>query len=423
MEIPPRFSKQPLNNPAGPNNVRREPPGVPRLLQNPKKITPLVFGVAAAAVLLFAVVWYIIGLPGAPAGVRRALGRLPEAGERTLPPSGDGLQFESQRRDVSLLAGLPCAEWKRRPIAVMLGSDPIARPLSGLAAADLVVEMPALVNNVTRLMAVYQCGHPREIGGVRSARHDFLFLTKGWDAVLGHWGGSYHALNRIRFELTPEGNRIYETIDAVWNTAAGAYYRVSRLPAPYNGYTTYDNLWGALQKNRYRTYATFEGYPHRAEAPKGQRGNGGTLDIGWPGSMRVRYTYQPDANGYERFWDGVRQLDGVDRQPVSPKVLVVLHANQRLAQGAGGYNDVDIEGSGAVEVYQNGQVIQGTWGKSTIHKQDPVHFKTTLGRPIEFIPGQLWIHVVDDRTPAVWTAGIGVPPELQTGDTPKDLGD
>jgi hypothetical protein len=62
--------------------------------------------------------------------LRRALGRLPEAGERGLFPGR-----ERPREQRSLIAGLPCGDaYKRRPIAVMLGSDPVARPLSGMNA-------------------------------------------------------------------------------------------------------------------------------------------------------------------------------------------------------------------------------------------------------------------------------------------------
>lgn len=389
-------------------------PKVPSVLRSNKQLALLVFGSAGALVLLFAVIWYAIGLPGAPEGVLRAIGRLPEAGSRSIPAP-------VAQENRSLIAGLPCGEsYKRRPIAVMLGSDPIARPLSGMAEADLIVEMPALVNNVTRQMAVYQCGQPREIGGVRSARHDYLFLAKGLDAVIAHWGGSYHALNRIRFERKG-GAPVYESIDAIRNPH-GAYYRISRLRAPYNGYTTYDRLWDALQKLDFRTYSVFQGYPHVPDAELAQRGVG-TLDVGWPGAMRVRYVYRPETNAYERSWGGTRHVDGVGNRPVDPKVLIVMHAEQQFAKGPGGYNDVNVEGSGAVEVYQNGQVITGTWSKNEVHKQDPLLFHTALGKPIEFVPGQIWIHVVDSKTPVVWTSGLAIPPELQGSETPKNLGD
>lgn len=383
------------------------------MLRNERRLVPLVFGVAGAVVLLFAVLWYAIGLPGAPESLQRALGRLPEAGPRHA-------ESPASVSHVSLIAGLPCGEnYKRRPLAVMLGSDPIARPLSGMADADLVFELPVLFNNVTRQMAVYQCGQPREIGGVRSARHDYLPLAKGLDAVLAHWGGSYHALNRIRFERAQNGSPVYESIDAIRNPG-GAYFRITRLPGPYNGYTTYDRLWESLKSLHYRTYSVSKGYPHVQDAPRAERGSG-TLDVGWPGAMRVRYVYNPESNAYERSWGGSRHLDGVDSRPVNPKVLVVMHAEQRFAKGPGGYNDVDVEGAGPVEVYQNGQVITGTWSKSEIHKQDLLVFSTALGQPIAFVPGQIWIHVVDSKAPVVWTPGSTVPPELLTGTTPESL--
>lgn len=411
---PHRAPKAPPPAPPEPSESAAQSAPVPRLLREEKRLTPLVFGAAGAVVLLLAVIWYAVGLPGAPEGVRRIFGRFPEAGPRLLSspaPSGKA----------SLIAGLPCGEaYKRRPIAVMLGSDPIARPISGFAAADLVFEVPVLVNNVTRQMAVYQCGQPAEIGGVRSARHDYLFLAKGLDAVIAHWGGSYHTLNRIRFERARNGGPVYESIDALRNPGK-AYYRVSRLPSPYNGYTTYDRLWEALKGLGYRTYSVFEGYAHEPDAPPSRRGSG-TLDIGWPGAMRVRYVYHPETNAYERFWGGKRHLDGVGGTPVSPKVLVVMHAEQRFAQGPGGYNDVDVEGSGPIEVYQNGQVIPGTWSKPEQHKQDPLDFRNTQGAPMRFVPGQIWIHVVDSKSAVTWTPGGTPPPEPDAGETPRELG-
>lgn len=418
MDIHPSFRPQrkPPRSDTPPGSQRASGPRIPPILRDEKRLVPLVFGSAAAIVFLVAVVWYAVGLPGAPESVRRTLGRLPVAGPRVLrsPPPASG--------QLSLIAGLPCGEaWKRRPLAVMLGSDPIARPISGFAEADLVFEVPVLTNNVTRHLAVYQCGRPKEIGGVRSARHDYLFLAKGLDAVLAHWGGSYHALNRIRSERAQNGVPVYESIDALRNPHS-AYYRVSHLPAPYNGYTTYDRLWEALKALGYRTYSTFQGYPHTSPAPRSERGTG-TLDIGWPGTMRVRYVYNPETNTYERHWGGVRHVDGVENQPVNPSVIVVMHAEQRFAQGPGGYNDVDVEGTGAAEVYQNGQEIRGTWSKSEAHKQDPLLFTTPLGQPIEFVPGQVWVHVIDSRTSARWTPGTAVPSELNVGETPANFGE
>src|SRR3989344_2427674 len=81
------------------------------------------------------------------------------------------------------LSGERCQNAKRRPIAVMLSSDPETRPLSGIGAADLVFEMPVTDGGVTRMMTVFQCEQPKEIGSIRSARSDFIPWVHGLGAV------------------------------------------------------------------------------------------------------------------------------------------------------------------------------------------------------------------------------------------------
>lgn len=409
-------------DPLQPDSADHQGPTGTRHVLNERNIRLVVFALSVVSALVVGGGWLLQRSPGASIRVGKTGKGLPLAGERTLPLlDAPGEQqptpitpFVSEA--VSPLSGISCANSERRPIGVMLASDPISRPVSGLSFADMVFELPALVNNVTRLLAVYQCQKPREIGSVRSARHDYLFLAAGIDAVIVHWGGSYHALNRLRLE----GN-VYNSLSAL-GTGQQAFYRKSNLPAPYNGFTSYERLWDALQKATYRTKTVFAGYPHRDEALPGQRGAGGTLDIGWPGAMRVRYVYNPQLNVYERSWGGQRHFDAIDHTPVNPRVVVIMHADQRLASGPGGYNDVDVEGTGRAEVYQDGQVIQGFWEKSATHKQDPVHFRDALGQEIPFVRGQVWIHVVDPRTAVRWTPGLSAPPELETEKTPANLG-
>ena len=387
------------------------------------KMRFVIFGVVILVVLVVGALWYVIGAPGAPDSVKRSIGKLPAAGTRIVnsQQNGNGLTFQNTPAtpvggDESPLSGVTCPNAKRRPIAVMIGSDPINRPDSGFSLADAVVEMPALTSNVTRLMAVFQCNEPQEIGSVRSARHDFLFLAKGMDAVITHWGGSYWALNMIKNE-----SQVYDSISAL-GTGNQAFFRIDKWPAPFNGYTAYSRVWDALVKAGYHTTDRAPAYPHIDDAPREQRGSGGTLDIGWPGTMRTRYVYNPDQNTYARYWGGVKHVDSLNNKQVEPKVVAVIYTAQRLANGPGGYNDVDVEGSGKAEIYQNGQVIPATWSKSIIDKQDPVYFKDTSGNEISFVRGQLWISVVDQVTQARWTPGAATPAELNTGSTPANLG-
>jgi len=330
-----------------------------------------------------------------------------EEGFGLLPEAQDG----GRQVTVSGLSGRSCEGADRRPVAVMLSSDSITRPVAGFAAADMVWELPVLVNDVTRLMAAYQCGRPNDIGSVRSARHDYLFLAEGIDAVLGHWGGSYHALNRIA-----AGE--FETINALTNPF-GAYFRKNHLPAPYNGFTTYDNLWSALTKLGYRTATEFNEYEFKDDAALDQRPPGGKLTINWPGAFRVHYEYDRESNKYQRYWGGTKQIDGGgDKENVAPSAVIVMRATNEFAAGPGGYNDVGVEGEGEMTVYQDGGVIQGRWRKNELQKNDPVHFWDGEGKPIKFTRGQLWVMAVEPGVEVDWAvvqeAGSSANPGVDT---------
>lgn len=345
----------------------------------------LVLGGSVAVLLAILAVLLVVFWRGSQASENGGgrFGLLPEA-------------LDSGRRAMtSGLSGRSCEEADRRPIAVMLAADPITRPVSGFAAADMVWELPVLVSDVTRLMAVYQCGRPDDIGSVRSARHDYLFLAEGVDAILGHWGGSYHALNRIA-----AGE--FDTINALTNPF-GAYFRKNHLPAPYNGFTTYGNLWQALEKLGYRTTTEFNAYEFKDDEVLDKRPAGGKLSINWPGIYRVHYEYNKETNRYERYWGGTRQLDGGgDKETVAPSVVAVMRAGNQYADGPGGYNDVDVEGEGALELYQDGGVVRGSWRKSELQKTDPVRFLDERGKPIKLTRGQVWVMVVEPQVDVVW---------------------
>ncbi len=348
---------------------------------------PLLAG-AGVVVVIVLVVSLVVVRP--QSGVVSPAAQQPE-NFGTLPGAGEN----RNELMISGLSGRSCKEADRRPIAVMLASDPITRPVSGFARADMVWELPVLVSDVTRLMAVYQCGRPDDIGSVRSARHDYLFLAEGLDAVLAHWGGSYHALNRIA-----AGE--FETINALTNPF-GAFFRRQHLPAPYNGFTTYDNLWNALRKLGYRTKTTFEGYQFKNDAPPRERPAGGRLSVNWPGAYRVYYDYDNETNRYGRYWNGVKQVDGGgEKERVAPSSVVIMRATNRYAEGPGGYNNVGVEGEGEIEVYQNGRVIKGSWRKDRLYKNDPVHFLNESGQPIRFTRGQVWVMAVEPRVEVVW---------------------
>ncbi len=84
--------------------------------------------------------------------------------------------------------GFNAAAVGKRPVAVMINNVRPALPQYGIAAADVIFELPVEAG-ITRMMAVYAdyTAIP-DVCSVRSCRYYYPLLCLGMDAVYCHWG-------------------------------------------------------------------------------------------------------------------------------------------------------------------------------------------------------------------------------------------
>lgn len=322
----------------------------------------------------------------------------------------------------SPLTGLPCEHAGRRPVAVMLANDPVTRPLSGVSEADVVIEMPVTLNQVTRLMALYQCAHPKELGSVRSARHDFLPLAAGFDAIYSHWGGSHFALEKL-------AAKVLDNIDALINPH-NAYWRKRGIPAPHDGFTSYERLWRAAEKLGYRLALTPSLRAElREKTPSFLGEEGPTKRKFWrvnskgvnvkrlttsnpmdtlqnndddgrdartilipynPHGYAVRWEYDPERGLYERFRSGSPELDKNTGRQVQASVVAVMETTQKQLEDQ--YTDVKVIGDGRAVIYRQGRAFVGRWLKSD--PKAPLTFVTAAGEKMALAAGRQWIEIV-----------------------------
>jgi hypothetical protein len=291
---------------------------------------------------------------------------------------------ENISQNLSPISGIACSDYKRRPFAVMLAEDEVARPLSGLTAADLIIEMPVMATGMNRMMAIYVCGNPQEIGSIRSARHDFIPLAMGFDAILAHWGGSHFALDKLNTGMM-------DNIDAL-KYETTAFWRKTNLNPPHNGFTNIEKLTSKAKQLNYRLENTFPGYLHQ-EATTSSSKTAAKLTIGYPGIYGVWWRYDPATNSYLRWRNQKPERDFNNSQQVEAKNIVVMRASSHYLEDQ--YNDVDIEGEGNATFYFNGQVIQGKWEKEGHYEATKLSFYNDLGEEIRFVPGQIWIEIIE----------------------------
>lgn len=307
--------------------------------------------------------------------------------------SNQGPQEKKETGKTSSITGIECENYNQRPIAIMLAEDPITRPLSGVASADLVIEMPVITGSITRMMAVFQCELPDEIGSIRSARHDFIPLALGLDAIYVHWGGSHLALDKL-------SKGIIDNLDALKDPYA-AFFRKSGVEAPHNGFTSSEKLLNAAKKFKYRLEDNFFGYPH-LKNPKAETDLKGRLIIGYGGPYRVYYEYNPTENIYKRWRADQREIDKNNGNQVEASVVVIMRAESRMIEPPN-YNEVDIQGQGEAIVYQNGGEIKGYWKKTGNYSNSKLSFFNQSGEEIEFTPGKIWIGVVEPLQEVKWS--------------------
>lgn len=285
---------------------------------------------------------------------------------------------------VSAITGEPCEDVDRRPIAVMLASDPEARPLSGLNSADMVFEMPVTPDGITRLMGVFQCEEPSEIGSVRSARGDFLPLAAGMSAILAHWGGERDTLKLL-------SNGIMDNIDAM-KFEGTVFYRKRGVRPPHNGFTTLEKLLTQAVDLKYSTENGFVGYPHTTGPLARTISNITTsVKVDYQSPFDILWLYDNVAGVYRRVRGGQPEIDAIDGSQITAGVVVVMETESKFLRDQ--YISVSVVGRGRATVYQDGIAISGTWKKEDA-RSSKLTFLDANGQEIKFMPGKVWVEII-----------------------------
>jgi hypothetical protein len=285
----------------------------------------------------------------------------------------------------SSITGLNCTSADVRSFAVMLASDPEARPLSGISQADMVFEMPVDPTGITRFMAIFQCEKPKEIGSVRSARDGFIPLASGLRAIFAHWGGEHGALAKL-------DAHIIDNVDAM-KYEGEIFYRKAGVRPPHNGFTNLSLLTKTAQNLRYDFKNSFAGYPHQDKEPKRNLSNlTDQVSISYPGSHAVNWTYDSETNLYSRYRNGSVEIDKDNGQPVKAGVVVVMNTTSKFLKEQ--YISVDVQGENVAQIYQNGVVVNGKWNKDPSKLDSKLYFYDDFGKEIKFAPGKIWVEIV-----------------------------
>jgi hypothetical protein len=304
------------------------------------------------------------------------------------------------------LTGMPLAGGSatKRPLYVKIDNNPTARPHYGITKADQVYEW--LVEGLTtRLAAVYQSRDPDVLGSVRSVRMTDLPIVPSLGGALVYSGGGPEELMAIHYDDAVAHRYIDLRPGYGWG------YRVPFRPAPYNYFTTYRALQGAIgaapDADQPAIVPSWDFLPPTVTDPLA----GGFKDsvpatsitVPYRAGFGVGYRYDEASKAYARFNNGVREIDGENGEAVAAKNIVIIltavHFTTAFGLDPAGNPKLDmaLTGTGPAIVFRDGKRVDATWTRPDIF--DVYTLTTTGGEAVRLAPGQTWIHVV----PNDWT--------------------
>src|SRR5690606_28513639 len=108
--------------------------------------------------------------------------------------------------------------------------------------------------------------------------------------------------------------------------------------------------------------------------------------------------YNPSTNTYSRSQGGAAHLDREEGQ-ISPRVVVVMKVNQSTVMEDGLRQSIQVIGSGAAWIFQDGTVQHVTWHKPSASQQ--ITFTDETGADVALARGQTWITAVPQATGGV----------------------
>jgi len=381
----------------------------------------MIFKNKSKLILIIGGVLVYLASAGLSYGAFRFLG----GGDRLLSPvditPGSGFKIDpnAPKTEACPLTGVLFSKaerqiWEqRRPLTVMVENHEESRPQSGLSKADVVYEAVA-EGGITRFLAVFYCGAAAEevtIGPVRSARTYFMdFASEYGDYPLyTHVGGANipgpaNALGRIGdYGWLAKGNDLNQFslgFPVFWRD----YERIGHpVATEHTMYSTTEKLWEVAQKRGLTNVddegnkwdATFSQWQFKEEAKLDERGEVARVEFSfWENNPEyaVRWEYQKDNNNYLRFNNGQSLKDLNNDSQLQAKTVII-----QLMKEKGPIDEVKhilytTLGSGQALIFQDGQVIEGTWIKAK--RQSRTKFTDSSGKEISLNRGPIWIEIV-----------------------------
>lgn len=324
----------------------------------------------------------------------------------------------------------------RRPLTFMIENSAEARPLEGLHKADVVYELVA-EGGISRFLGVFYCGVSAEnvrLAPIRSARIFFVNLAAeyGKRPIFGHVGGANRLCGDCPDGLKPEfqasskidaitelqdlGWRVRggNDFDTTWDIGYPVFSRDTSRPGAdkdlaHTMYAFSDDVYEEAAE-RELTYEEedspwledFRVWKFKDDQPASSPEATKISFEFWRNRPDYEVTWEYDAanNQYKRINGGKPFVDWKSGTQVTAKNVVVQFVEEDGPVDQELHMYYEVIGTGDAVIFQNGEVIQGSWEKKT--QDSRTIFYDNDGQEIEFVRGPIWIEGVPDGNDIVY---------------------
>ncbi len=327
----------------------------------------------------------------------------------TEETSADVIEVPENINPFTGLADLSESAIGARPIAIMVENSPAARPQWGISTPDIVVEGVA-EGGITRMMWIYADVEkiPEKVGPVRSARHDFVELASGMNAIFVHWGASDGS--RVGYQLGYQAIRNLGVNNIDGKKYEGSYFfrdKTRNTSIEHRGITSGTAIKNAIEKLGYSTKAKLNDWqPY--DVPVGQHPTSTALEncseIKVTFSTGFTHTFKYDTidNRYYNYLNNTLMTDGNDGSPMAVENVIVLYVPVTTLNTSEGHKEWNWDvGSGEGYYVSDGVGQVVTWSKAG--KSEPLKIKDSGNKELVINQGQTWIGVVPEGNKGLTT--------------------
>lgn len=273
-------------------------------------------------------------------------------------------------------------------ISAVLDNHSLARPQFGLSKADLVYDIPA-EGGINRYLVFFRSDLEDnfKIGPVRSARPYFLDISKEYNALMLHCGGSPEALARIIKENLLTLNEFYNSY---------YFYRYSQYLAPHNILADYSKIKEYLDDNEL-SVSDFTPWKFKSKNQidyQDSKINNKVSLANGQYQYDIVWNYDRDKNIYLKEIAHQKQIDDSGEIIFTDNVILqfietqILDSELRLK--------IDLLGEGDAIICLDGICQDGYWRK--IKNSDRTIYYYNNNEEVVFNIGKTWVHLVDERT-------------------------